>query len=191
MILTCKIGEMPNSAWIFASCRRISCVLVLSVCFMDALAPAMQQCKVYLEEGRIRRQSKLDARAEKKQAKDGADGGCNGVEWREGYALSHSQMRISNHKFSACSWPGLDCEGRCRLLDPFFFFFLNAHTPNSLPHTQSNDTQQNVCHFSPSGKIFVSPLTNIVARTETPGPGVSVRHTAAQNTVATYICRHL
>lgn len=37
MILTCKIGEMPNYAWIFASCRRMSCVLVLSICFMDAL----------------------------------------------------------------------------------------------------------------------------------------------------------
>lgn len=97
----------------------------------------------------------------------------DGEEWRwelqlrgEGYALSHSQMRISNHKFSACSWPGLDCEGRCRLPDPFFF--LNAHAPNSLPHTHSNDTQRNVFHFPPPGKIFVSPLTNIVARAETP-----------------------
>lgn len=68
----------------------------------------------------------------------------DGEEWRwelqlrgEGYALSHSQMRISNHKFSACSWPGLDCEGRCRLPDPFFFF-LNAHAPIlSLTRTQT------------------------------------------------------
>lgn len=37
LMLTCKIGEMPNYAWIFASRRRISCVLVLSICFMDAL----------------------------------------------------------------------------------------------------------------------------------------------------------
>ena len=45
--------------------------------------------------------------------------------------------------------------------------------------------------FPPLVKYLLVLLTNIVARTETPGPGVSVRHTAAQNTVATYICRHL
>lgn len=71
----------------------------------------------------------------------------DGEEWRwelqlrgEGYALSHSQMRISNHKFSACSWPGLDCEGP---------FFLNAPAPSSLPRMHSDDTQQNVCRFPP------------------------------------------
>lgn len=68
----------------------------------------------------------------------------DGEEWRwelqlrgEGYALSHSQMRISNHKFSACSWPGLDCEGRCRLPDPFFFFKMLTHQILSLTRTQT------------------------------------------------------
>lgn len=97
----------------------------------------------------------------------------DGEEWRwelqlrgEGYALSHSQMRISNHKFSACSWPGLDCEGRCRLPDPFFFKKC-SRTKFSPSHALRRYAAE--CFpFSPPGKIFVSPLTNIVARAETP-----------------------
>lgn len=42
------------------------------------------------------------------ERRNGGRGGCRGMKVGDGVnALSHSQMRISSHKFSACSWPGL------------------------------------------------------------------------------------
>lgn len=53
-------------------------------------------------------------------------------------ALLHSQMRISSHKFCGCSWPGLDFEGHCCLLDPLICSQSIVDNLSNLPDILSN-----------------------------------------------------
>lgn len=102
----------------------------------------------------------------------------DGEEWRWeldlrgwGNALVHSQMRISSHKFSACSWPGLDCEGH--LLDPSSAHTLRHGLDRSLSPTCTAILHLKVI-FPQHLNMFFSPLTNIGTRAESPvGLGIS------------------
>lgn len=86
----------------------------LAHCFRSCASEKMLRC--FTGEGQtfddLNRWTKW-GRAGKKQdwsgwRRNGGRGGCRGMKVGDGVnALSHSQMRISSHKFSTCSWPGL------------------------------------------------------------------------------------